>query len=450
MVILSGLGIGLIVFQIRVNEDVRIVITKNKINRKYNNKDLSNYFVVFLEITNLTTYSQFYDIKLSDYIIKEIHTLLKKRLSNVFLYSIDQLVIINEFDNKTVINQRLRNDEQMEKTNKIVKLINQQLFRYENSDESYQVSVRAGTGSVGIREEFESINELIKLAHFAMLKAKKDQREIVIATEVTRIIKDDVEIFNQELATGMNYDEFEPFFLPIIEPNTMKIIGAESLLRWVKNDYRIIEASKFKDIAIEKNLFHLIDKTIIDKSFHSYHEWIKKEIITDDFTLTINLSLQTLLNINPYELEIRAKEYQIRVGCIEFDISESDIANTDALHAISNLKAIGFKVSLDAFHTKNTILKSLFNIQVDTLKVDKIHMPETEPNGNEYKFYSKLVTFSNMMGYNVMSKGIENKEQLRLAKKLKVNYVQGYYFTPPLNDTQILGYLTKYQNGILV
>ncbi|MCK5761946.1 MAG: EAL domain-containing protein [Candidatus Izimaplasma sp.] len=294
MIVLSVLGIGLIVYQIRVNEDVKLVITKNKIKRKYKTNHMNNYYVILLEITNLSTYSQFYDIKLSDFIMNETFRLLKKKLhNNVFLYSANQLVIINEFENKIVINQLLRNNEQQDITNRIIRYLSNNKFRPTNSDESYQAKITAGTGSVGIREDNVSIDSLIKLAHFTMLKAKEESKKLIVATEEIRIIKEDIEIFNLEIHQGIEYDEFNPYFLPIIDPITMHVIGCESLLRWEKNEYRIIEAAKFKKIAEEKNLFEKIDRLIIEKSFIAYQTWRKKELIKRDFIITVNLSLQS-------------------------------------------------------------------------------------------------------------------------------------------------------------
>jgi len=112
MMILSSLGIGLVTYQIRVNEDIRLVIVKNKIKRKYAKKKLHDTFVIFLEITNLSTFSQFYDIKLHDRIVQEVSTVLHKLFStNVYLYNAHQFVIVQSFQTKTVINQRLRTDE---------------------------------------------------------------------------------------------------------------------------------------------------------------------------------------------------------------------------------------------------------------------------------------------------------------------------------------------------
>ena len=446
----SIIGLGLITYHKRVNEDVRLVITKNKINRKFMKKNVRNYFVIFVEITNLSTYSQFYNYKLSDYIIEQIYNLLKKRLSYVFLYSIDQIVIIEEFDNKTVINGKLRYNEQLEKTSRVLNFLKKQMFKYPGKDESYRVNLHAGTGSVGMREEVDSIEELIKLAHFTMITAKSKQNELLIADEGTRLIKEDIEIFNQELDSGIKYDEFEPYFHPIINPKTMKIVGCESLLRWVKNDYRIIEAGKFKDIAKEKNLFTKIDAIIIKKSLENYQLWRSKNLVDESFSLTINLSLDSLLSINVNELKISALEYQIDNKYIEFDISESDISNKEALYKIDRLKAAGFKVSLDTLHENHMSLMSLFNVSIDTLKLDRIHLLDGEEGEHKFRYYRSLTKFSELMGYKVMSKGIENKEQLKIAKYLNVDFVQGYYFTPPLNDTKILGFLNKYRDGILV
>ena len=448
---LSAFGIGLIIYQLRVNEDVKLVIAKNKINRKYKNKDINNYFVVFLQITNLSTYSQFYDINLSDYIMEKTYKLLTKKLhKNVFLYSADQIVIINEFDNKTVINQLLRTNEQIEKTKKILNYIKRLRFSPNDNLEYYQAKVIAGTGSNGMRNELTTIESLIKLAHFSMLKAKKENKDLLVATEETRIIKEDIDSFNQEIEHGIELDEFNPHFLPIFDTDKMKIVGCESLLRWEKNEYRIIEAAKFKDIAHEKNLFETIDKIILEKSFKNYQIWMQKDLIDLDFTLTINLAQQRLESIQIHELIALSDKYKIKRKYIEFDISEQDMISDQTLVAIAKLKSAGYKVSIDAFYTSSSNLKTLINLGFDTLKLSRASLPNNDSNSNEYHLYESLITFARLMGYKVMSKGIENKSQLELAKKLKPDFIQGYYFTPPLNDMRIQGFLNKYRSGILV
>ncbi len=447
---LSLVGIILTLLQLRDKEDIKLVITKKAIYRKFKNSNINDYFVIFLELTNLSTYSQFFDIQLSDQLIHEIYHYLKKILgNNVFLYSGNQIIIVSEFDNKVVINQKLRVDEQFQRTKRILNYLHSKKYIMKNTDEYYQVKITAGAGSVGIRENDVTVNNIIKLAHFAMITAKKENVDVHVATETTRIIKDDLDMFNQEIESGLKYDEFVPYFSPIIDPSTMKIVGCESFLRWEKSEYRIIEAAKFKDIAVEKNLFDKIDLRIIKKSFESYNTWRKKELVDERFRITINLSLQSLLSISLHQLISLAERHGINRDCIDFDITESDLSNPHALSAINKLKEAQFRVSIDAFDSNTTVLKSLFDIKVDTLKLSRNNLPENLEKTEEIRFYESLIDFSRFLGYNIMSKGIENKKQLQLARELNVEFVQGYYFTPPLNDTSILGFLNKYQNGIL-
>lgn len=397
------------------------------------------------------TYSQFYDINLSDHIMKQVYSQLVKKFgrNHVFLYSTEQIVLILEFKNTAVINQLLRYEEQYRNTKHILNFISKLKYRINKIEENYETSLVAGTAAIGIKKDITNIDALIKLAHFTMLNAKKAQTDIVVATDETHTIKQDLDSFNHEIVNGVHLDEFSPFFLPIIDINTNQVVGCESLVRWQKNKYRIIETSKFKDIAIEKNLFEKIDKRVIEKTFLAYGAWLKNGVVPNDFRITINLSLKSLLAYKPYELVHLANDYSIAPENVEFDISEDDISSDRAIHAINNLKKAKFKVSIDAFNTKSFSPKALMNIDFDILKINKSNLPNNELTSREYRFYRTLIKFSRVMDLKVLSKGIENKKHLMFAKQFGVDYVQGYYFTPPLDEVNILVYLKKYKNGIL-
>ena len=449
--ILSLISFITLLLYLRIKDDIKLVISKSIIFTKYGKKKIKNHFAIFLEISNLMTYSQFYDINLSDQIMKQVFTQLVKKVgrNHVFLYRTDQIVIILEFRNTAVINQLLRYEEQYRKTRQILNFVSRLTFRINHKDEDYETSLVAGCAAIGIKKDITNIDALIKLAHFSMLNAKQKGDEILIASEEVHTIKQDLDSFNLEINNGVHLDEFSPFFLPIIDANTHKVIGCESLVRWQKNKYRIIETSKFKEIAIEKNLFEKIDKRVIEKTFIAYSTWQKNKIVSQDFRITINLSLRSLFAYKPYELVHLANDYDIKPENIEFDISEDDISSDRAIHAINNLKKAKFMVSIDAFNSKSFSPKSLMNIDFDILKIDKSNLPGTDMNNREYRFYRTLIKFAKVMNLEVLSKGIENKNHLKFAKQLEVDYVQGYYFTPPLDEMNILVFLKKYKDGIL-
>lgn len=450
--ILSLISFITLLFYLRIEDDIKLVISKGIIFTKYGKKKINDHFVIFLEISNLTTYSQFYDINLSDQIMKQVYSKLVKKVgkNHVFLYSTDQIVIILKFKNTAVINQLLRYEEQYRNTKQILNYISRMTFIINKREEEYDTSLVAGCAAIGIKKDIINIDSLIKLAHFTMLSAKKHGDEIVVANDTVHTIKKDLDSFNHEIKNGVHLDEFSPFFLPIIDAQTNEIIGCESLVRWQKNKYRIIETSKFKDIAIEKNLFEKIDKRVIEKTFLAYSSWQKNNIVSSNFRITINLSLKSLLAYKPHELVHLADDYNINPENIEFDISEDDISSEKAIHAINNLKKSGFMVSIDAFNSKSFSLKSLINIDFDVLKIEKFNLPNKDLSDREYRFYKTLIKFAKIMNLKVLSKGIEDKNHLKFAKQLDVDYVQGYYFTPPLDEKKILVFLKKYKDGILI
>lgn len=428
----------------------KVVIRKKEFKKIFNKKNLSNYYVMFIELSNLNTYSQFYDITMSDDILKNVFKKLKKHFSSnqIFLYRTDQIVIIHEFINSPIINNELRYDEQYRNAVKVLHYLKKEKIIISNG-QHFDINYNIGVAAHGTRKQETSMNDLIRLAHFSMIKSKEKMFDIIVANEELRVIKQDLDSFNQEIDSGFKLDEFSPFFLPIIDVKSMRVIGCESLVRWRKNTYRVIEASKFKEIAIERNLFEKIDKRVIEKTFANYQSWLENDLVDKDFSITINLSHKSIISLKPIELINLTGQYNINPANVEFDITDDSVLNEEGIDAISKIKEYGFKVSLDTFNNRCFSFQSLLNIELDTIKIDKSNLPNSEISEKQLNYYKSITTFSKAMDLKILSKGIENKHHLKIAQQLNVDYAQGYYFTPPLDDENIIIYLTKYRQGIL-
>ncbi len=448
---LTILSFSMVLLYLNIREKKELVISKNLIFEKFKRKNISGHYVIFLEMTNLLVYSQFYDIYLGDQMLKQVYKQLVKSYGKkqVHLYSTNQLVIILEFQNKDIVQHSLRHQEQCQNTKVILEEIYSLPFTIRKKKQEFSISLTAGSGAVGIKNDINCFKEIIRLAHFTMLRAKNEKQEFLVANEEIHAIKQDLDSFNLEIDNGVKLDEFSPFFLPIFDVRTNRIVGCESLVRWQKSKYRIIEASKFKEIALEKKLFKVIDKRVIEKTFIAFHLWKKKNLLSSNFRITLNLSLNSLFSLSPFELVELASIYNIQPSSVEFDISEEDISSQKAIGAIKKLKQSGFRVSIDAFNSSNSSLKSLLSSDFDILKIDKSHLPVGNIGDKEYLFYRMVNTLAQSMNLKVMLKGIENRDHLKFAQTLEVDYAQGYYFTKPLDETQIAIFLEKYKNGIL-
>jgi len=427
----------------------KIVISMDNINRKFHKKDLRNFYVLFIEVSNLQIYSQFYDITISEKIIKAIYDDLINIFgrNSVFLYNSYQIIVIREFENKVIIDKGRRYDEQRRLAQNIINYICNRHYSLGAQNQYYKASLTIGVGSKGLIDRDNTISQIIRLAHFAMIKAKESKIPVLVANDELRIIKQDLDTFNQEIEKGFTLDEFQPFFMPTIDPKTMKIIGCESLVRWTKDKYRIIEASKFYDIANEKNLIEKIDERIITKTFLAYNSWMKKGLINDNFRITLNLSKTSLIKFSIQDVLDLISKYNIKAENIEFDISLENNLSKEEIDATARLKSFGFKVACDVLGSTNISLPILSEIDVATIKFGFVSQGFAKNFDSAVKLYSALIKVAKVLNYKVMTKGIENYQELTFAKEMDVDLVQGYYFTKPLDESNFEIFLNKYKDG---
>lgn len=447
IVLICMIGFGLILIHQHHEQHVKLVVSKAKIANHFKNRVSTHYFVMFIEIKNLPMYSQFFDLTLADSIAQNIYHSIKTTFDlPTYIYTVDQLVVIGKFENKDILEEHTRYLEQETLVKRIYKHITQ--TEYETKDSTYTVDAVIGVSSIGLQEHITDFDQLVSLAQFTMMRAKTKDKRYCIANDQIRITYVDTRLFYQTLEQGLDLDEFEPHFLPIFSNDYLKIIGVESLLRWEQNGYRVIEAARFKDIAYEKKIMRQIDLIIIEKTFKQYAYWRKEKIICSDFKIVLNISSRALLSITKDQLVTLINTYQIPLSNIEFDISEQSLSNENVIFAIKALEEAGLTFSVDTLEAMQNIFESLLEVKVKTIKLNAKMLPNKYSDKKKQTFYRQLVRVAKLFGYEVMSKGVETKQQLAFARSCNVDYVQGYYFTPPLNKTLIYEYLYKYQNGI--
>ena len=100
------------------------------------------------------------------------------------------------------------------------------------------------------------------------------------------------------------------------------------------------------------------------------------------------------------------------------------------LNIIQILHQIGYRVSIDDFGAGHSSLNILKNLPVDVLKIDKEFLSENSEKGEI--IIANTISLAKQLNMKVIMEGVENKEQVSFLKKMKCDYVQGYYYNKPL------------------
>lgn len=238
----------------------------------------------------------------------------------------------------------------------------------------------------------------------------------------------------KEIQEGIKKGEFKVFYQPKVS-NQETFLGAEALVRWIKEDNKIIPPSEFIEFAETEGLIKDIGEVVIVEVCKKISEWIKKGY--KDFRIAINLSAEQLINENLCNKALnRIKEFEIPFEYIEFEVTESTIIKdfNIAIKNIERIKSYGIKVSLDDFGTGYSSLNYLKELSIDSVKIDKSFIDNLVFDDASNVMVNTIIKICHYFGYEVVAEGVEKREQIECLQDLNCDIFQGYYFGKPMND----------------
>jgi hypothetical protein len=96
------------------------------------------------------------------------------------------------------------------------------------------------------------------------------------------------------------------------------------------------------------------------------------------------------------------------------------------------LKQHGIRFSLDDFGTGFSSLSYLKNLPFDELKIDQSFIADITTNPTSASIVQATINLGQALGLDVITEGVETKEQLSLLVQAGCRSFQGYAFYKPL------------------
>lgn len=235
------------------------------------------------------------------------------------------------------------------------------------------------------------------------------------------------------MPTALRKREFQCYLQPKYGLRSRNIEGAEALIRWNSPEFGFISPGDFIPIA-EKNGFVVeLDFFILEEVCRTMRHWIdegKKPVV-----ISVNQS-RLHLNYDDYIWRLReiVDKYDIPYEYIELELTESVFTeNAEKLLKIMHkLHEIGFKLSLDDFGSGYSSLNMLKDMPVDVVKIDKEFFSDTMNTEKGRAVISTVVDLAKNLDMDVISEGVETREQVEFLTEIHCAMVQGYYFAKPM------------------
>ncbi len=305
------------------------------------------------------------------------------------------------------------------------------------------IHVRASIGIANYPEDSEERDTLIHLVWGARDYIRKKGGDCFqFSNRSINDTYDKERNIENMLSDALERDEFALNYQPKVDIDSGIITGVEALLRW-ERDGRFVPPEDFVSVAERTGLIIPIGEWILKKAFRQLADWHKEGIMIG---MSVNLSAKQLQSSEFHDIvEDIVKHSRVDPLYLTLEITESllmeDIEQTTTL--LERFKVMGLKVSIDDFGTGYSSLNYLNLLPVDELKIDRSFISEIPDNAKRNAIVSTIIFLSESLGIQTVAEGVENDKQLQFLKKNRCHQYQGYLFSQPLTNTELLNLMNK-------
>ena len=108
-----------------------------------------------------------------------------------------------------------------------------------------------------------------------------------------------------------------------------------------------------------------------------------------------------------------------------------------ALSCIDELKSMGVQIAIDDFGTGYSSLSYLNRFPANLLKIDKSFIDAMNTSESSRQYVAAIISMGHIMGFDVISEGVEEDEQLKTLKDIGCDFVQGFVWGRPLSAEDV-------------
>lgn len=247
-----------------------------------------------------------------------------------------------------------------------------------------------------------------------------------------------------DLARALERSEFFLKYQPIVSVSDGTVMGFEALVRWRHPTKGILGPGYFVPFAEESGQIIDLGLVVLREACDTMAHWLAEHPDRQQMQMSVNLSCRQFEQVNLVEqISCILEETGLNAGNLKLEITESAIMQDaeSALSILRRLKGLGIKLSIDDFGTGYSSLSYLQRFPVDTLKVDRSFICRMDAGGENTAIVRAVVVLAQSMGLDVVAEGVELPEQLDVLRDLECQYVQGFYFSRPLDPSDARLYL---------
>jgi len=233
------------------------------------------------------------------------------------------------------------------------------------------------------------------------------------------------------LMQGLADAEVEPWFQPVVDLSSGRLVGFEALARWCRPGHSPLPPDEWLPWAEESGLIVTVDRAVLHAAIAQLATW-RRRFDHDRLELAINMSGRSLQSpgIEQEVLDVLHVN-KVPADRLVLEVTEGVLIDDDRIGVrLQRLRAAGVRIALDDFGTGWSSLSNLRRLPVDQLKLDRSFTAELGRGRTSEAVPAAIIQLSHALSLGVVAEGVETQEQRKQLIRLGFDHAQGYLFGP--------------------
>jgi diguanylate cyclase (GGDEF)-like protein len=302
---------------------------------------------------------------------------------------------------------------------------------YEVEVSGLPVIVEASIGYVLAPDDGDDVDLLVQRADVALYVAK-NQTANAARYDPTQ---DDYDPANltliSELRRAIDRDELVLYYQPKARFSDGQFESLEALVRWQHPTRGLLSPDRFLPLAEPTELIEgltdwVLNRALTDiRDLHSPHP----------LDIAVNVSARSLSRPDFPDRVIRAlQQTNVAPTRLTIEITETALVADPARAAIalSQLDALGVRISIDDFGTGQTSLGYLTGLPIDELKIDKSFVSDLLDEASHAAIVRSIIDLGHNLNLRVVAEGVETPPVLQALQDAHCDIAQGFLLARPM------------------
>jgi diguanylate cyclase (GGDEF)-like protein len=285
-------------------------------------------------------------------------------------------------------------------------------------------------------------SDLLRHADIALYAAKREGRgRMLVFDPAMEVVVHERLALEAELRVALSSNQIEVVYQPVMDLATLQVSGFEALARWNHPVRGVVGPLEFIPIAEATGMIVPLGKLVLETACHDLVTW-RNVPGHDGLLVGVNVSPNQLQDHEFVEqVSAALGATSIPPSALVVEVTETVMADPQAVACLHDLKRLGVGIALDDFGTGYSSLAYLQQLPIDVLKIDKSFIDGIDTHPDRAVLVNTVLRMGRALRLRTVAEGIEDADQLELLQRLGCQRGQGFYLSHPLHADEVERFL---------